>query len=86
MTERHHDATLYLRLEHEFAYHPPKDTEVAERHERVRAICLDAARQLVALVPATAERAQMLESIRLAMFWANAGIACYPLHTIVTPE
>ena len=72
------DTVLAQRIVHEFAYHPPPRPEVAEAHEQVRAICREAAEKLSALVPATNEREEMLHHLRLAMFWANAGIACYP--------
>lgn len=66
-------------LDHLFAYHPPPNPGIAERHEQVRAAALEFARKIRELMPYGCEEfSHAIAHARQAMFWANAGIACYP--------
>lgn len=64
-------------LEKRFNHHSPKDANVGANITGVRAICLDAAERISALMPEAAgrEKALMLTNLEQTMFWANAGIA-----------
>lgn len=65
------------QLVHVFSFHPPATSGVIIQHEAARRAALDFARKLVVLMPADGvERERALEHARLAMFWANAAIAC----------
>lgn len=65
-------------LQNRFSHHPPATPERAQAHERTRAIFLQTACELAAVVPAGREQALMLTKLEEAMFWANAGIARQP--------
>jgi hypothetical protein len=78
--------TAILMLAHEFGYHRPPNEGVAQRHERVRAACREAAEKLLDLVPATTEAEKAFEALREAMFWANAAIACYPFYNTIAAD
>lgn len=62
-------------MEWRFAYHPPKNEDVATKHSFVRArlkgVALDFARDL----PAGRETSLCITKLEEAMFWANAAIA-----------
>lgn len=63
-------------LHRRFAYHPPETQEKREAHERVRAICRDAATQIVEVTGSpTREQSLAITALEEAMFWANAAVA-----------
>lgn len=70
--------TTRARIDHEFSFHPPPEPEIGARHEAVREAARQLAHRLLELVPPGIERDNAVAAARLAMFWANAGIACYP--------
>lgn len=70
-----HDQFSREDIEHRFAHHAPIDHTVGEAHKDVRAICLDAALELVQRVPHGRELALALTKLEEAMFHANAGVA-----------
>lgn len=64
------------QLKHRFDYHPPTSDDRRERHERVRAACLEAAEVVVEETgPSTREQSLAITKLEEAMFWANAAIA-----------
>lgn len=64
------------QLRQRFQFHPPQSNETAERHDRVRSACLDAAEELVkATGSMSREQSLAITSLEEAMFWANAAIA-----------
>lgn len=58
-----------------FAYHKPKNEEVAEQHELLRRSCHRLAQIILEEVPAGREQALALTHLEEVMFWANASIA-----------
>jgi hypothetical protein len=63
-------------LARRFNYHAPKTQEKADQHERIRAVCLGAAEELVQLTGApTREQSLAITHLEEAMFWANAAVA-----------
>jgi hypothetical protein len=64
-------------LDRRFGYHPPTTDLVREAHERARAVCRQAADDLLDLIPESAgrEAALVVTHLEDAMMWANAGIA-----------
>lgn len=70
--------TIKARIDQEFSFHPPPSAETAARHEAVRDAARQFAHRLRELVPPGVERDQAIAAAREGMFWANAGIACYP--------
>jgi hypothetical protein len=66
-------------LKRRFNYHAPKDQETAERHDSVRAICLEAAEVILEETgPSSREQSLAITHLETAMFWANAAIARGP--------
>lgn len=61
-------------LEHRFAHHAPNDDR-RNRHEQVRAACLDLARTIDELCPAGREKSLAITHVEDSMMWANAAIA-----------
>lgn len=63
-------------LERRFNFHPPSSEEVANRHQKVRLVCRDAAREIVELTgPPSREQSLAITALEEAMFWANGAIA-----------
>jgi hypothetical protein len=63
-------------LKHRFQFHPPRSNVTADKHDRVRSACLQAAEVLVkATGPASREQSTAITKLEEAMFWANAAIA-----------
>ncbi len=64
-------------LSRQFAHHPPTGRK-GERHDAVRTHLRNAAVVVTALCPESSERDEAVKALRLAMFHANAAIACNP--------
>lgn len=63
-------------LDRRFDYHPPSSPEVAERHEKIRAICRGAAEEIIEVTGAPSpEQSLAIRDLETSMFWANAAIA-----------
>jgi hypothetical protein len=62
-------------LENWFGYHPAQGDQ-PERYTRVRAAALEFARVVCAECPQSADRTTAVRTIRQAMQWAIASIAC----------
>jgi hypothetical protein len=64
------------QLNRRFRFHPPSDQITKDKHERVRAVCLIVAKELVETtgVP-TREQSLAITKLEEVMFWANAAIA-----------
>lgn len=73
------DAKMHLtndQLAHRFQFHPAKNTVTADKHDRVRIVCLNAAEELVEVTGAMSrEQSLAITKLEEAMFWANAAIA-----------
>jgi hypothetical protein len=73
------DAKMHLttdQLRQRFQFHPPRDNVTADKHDRVRSACLDAAEELVKATGAVSrEQSLAITKLEEAMFWANAAIA-----------
>lgn len=67
--------SLLRRVEHDFAYHPPRTDETVKAHETVRFILGACAKELVKITPMCREQSVMITQLEQAMFWANAAIA-----------
>ena len=71
--------TIHLtndELARRFNFHPAFTEEKRERHEKVRAICLGAAEELVEVTGASSrEQSTAITKLEEAMYWANAAIA-----------
>jgi hypothetical protein len=66
-------------LTNRFSYHPADTQEKKDKHEAVRAVCLEAADSVVELTgPPTREQSLAITKFEEAMFWANAAIARNP--------
>lgn len=77
--------TLDEHLDTVFAYHPPPDPSVAARHGAVREAARKFAGELLALAPPGHELDRAIDAVRSAMYWANAGIACWPSKPLADP-
>jgi len=65
-----------MNIQNAFAFHPA--TEVTGPvHDQVRELLKDTALKLEKLTPECPEQTQALNQIRVAMFWANAAVACH---------
>ena len=64
-------------LSERFAYHPPKDKSVADRHEDVRLMCRILAERLDDIMPPSREASLALTACQETMMWANAAIAIH---------
>ena len=63
-------------LSRRFNFHPADTEEKADKHEKVRAVCLVAAEELVDVTGAPCrEQSLAVTALEEAMFWANAAIA-----------
>lgn len=60
-----------------FAYHPPKNPEVARLHERIRDQFNYTAQLMNAWLPASREKSIALTKIQEAMWAANAAVAIH---------
>lgn len=72
--EAGHD-TLIRRVEDDFAFHPADTDDRRDRHEKVRAILLHTAKQLLELTPVGREQSIMLTELESVMHWCNSAIA-----------
>lgn len=73
------------KLRHIFSFHAPPDDLTKERHATIRRAAETMAALVVVNTPISEEQEKAVEHIRLAMFWANAAIACYPGGTFGPP-
>lgn len=63
-------------LDSTFRYHTPRaDNLQALRHEAVRSLCGEVARDLCSLCPPSRELSLALTSLQQTMMWANAAIS-----------
>lgn len=74
--QSHVQDVLKENVVHEFSYHAPVGDQ-AQRYERIRAACRDAALVIVEEAPLCCEQTQALTNLRAAMMWANAAVACH---------
>lgn len=65
---------MLKRLEEDFTFHPVKEGQ-AERYQAIRDACLDLARMVCHLSPASREQSLALTAIEQVSFYANAAIA-----------
>ena len=63
------------KIEHNFAYHQPKNEAVINAHEQTREACKVLALYMDNNIPDCREKSLAITKIEEAMFWANAGIA-----------
>lgn len=66
---------MALDIDERFAFHPADTPEKQQAHTLVRAVCKEAAEELVALVPECRELSTAITKLQEAMMHANAGIA-----------
>ena len=64
-------------IEDIFSYHPPKNDQVAELHEDVRAMVKEVALFFYDNVPDSPERTLAIRKLQAAMMYANAAIAIH---------
>ena len=62
------------RILNDVKFHPATP-DTGPRHDRVRALCLDTARELLELCPESRELSLALTALEETMHWANAAIA-----------
>ena len=62
------------RLENDFTYHSPKDTQTA-RYPLIRAKALELATLIYEMTPPSREQSVAITNLETAVFWANAAIA-----------
>lgn len=58
-----------------FTYHPPADSDQANKYVDIRTYSGDLALRFLALCPDSRERNIAITKIEEAVFWANASIA-----------
>lgn len=63
------------RIENDFTYHAPKDTEEVQRYQDIRAYAKSFAHIINVAVPDGREKSTSLTKLDEVVFWANAGIA-----------
>lgn len=68
------DKSVYEKLDNNFQYHVPKDTQ-PERYELIRAKGKELAELLVTYCPESRELSLALTQLETAIMWANASIA-----------
>jgi hypothetical protein len=67
-------------LENRFAFHPPADLNVKQKHDAVRNWCLRLSIDINDLIPEDSrEKSLAVTSLEEVMFWANAAIARNPV-------
>ena len=62
------------RLQNDFTYHSPKDTQTA-RYQFIRAKALEFAKLIYEMTPPSREQSVAITNLETAVFWANAAIA-----------
>jgi hypothetical protein len=62
------------RLERDFTYHPPKETQPM-RYEEIRSLAKEFAEIILLDCPRSRETSLALTKLEEAVFWANASIA-----------
>jgi hypothetical protein len=67
-----------IDIENVFTYHPPTGPEQVQQYQEIRDGGRTLAELIDANVPDGPEKTTAINSIRLAVMWANAGIACAP--------
>jgi len=60
-----------------FTFHPPKDEETGNRHDRIREVCRTAAHHIKDLTPDSAEQTTAIRKLQEAMMHANAAVAIH---------
>lgn len=68
------DAQAQARLDNNFKYHAPKDTQ-QERYVSIRDFAKELAQHLLLLCPPSRELSLALTNLEEAVMWANASIA-----------
>lgn len=63
-------------LTNNHAYHQPATDLTRKKHERVRELTLDLAKELVGLCPASRQLSVAQTKLEEVRMWANAAIAC----------
>lgn len=58
-----------------FDFHPAVDQDTQDRHDAVRASCLELASHLDFLLPDGREKSLAITNLEETMMWANAGVA-----------
>lgn len=85
MTDAHmHEDYDYLR--EAFTYHPPKSREQIEKYERLRDAGFEFANLIRTMVPQSRETDIAIDSVRIAVMWANAGLALHGPDTEDVPD
>ena len=64
-----------IDINNRFDYHPPKNEEVAQKHENVRRALKIVAHDILDLTPPGREQSLAITHLEEAMMWANASIA-----------
>lgn len=62
-------------IEHRFSFHAASDPNVANAHESVRQLLIDAAKAIIEITPEGREAALVLTKLEEADHWAHAAIA-----------
>jgi hypothetical protein len=57
-------------------YHEPKNGTQAESYRKIREAALTFAQVIVAQTPESPDQSTAIRTVREAVFWANAAIAC----------
>lgn len=64
-------------IEHVFSNHPPETPIVGARLDKVTALMIDTATQLVEVCPPSYELAKALDHLREASMWAKGALVCH---------
>lgn len=64
------------QIEHWFKYHPPRNEQTADRHEKLRHAGKLFAKMILECTPPCADQSAAIRCVRAAVAWANAAIAC----------
>jgi hypothetical protein len=73
--ERPGDEVTLRKIENWFTFHAANTTQ-AERYQLMREQARRFAAEIYSHVPPGPEREEAIKSLRSAVMWANAGIAC----------
>ncbi len=65
-----------IDIDETFAFHPAGPV-TGQVHDAVRTACREAAHDLAALMPPSAEATLALRALQQAMMWANAAVAIH---------